>query len=135
MFDYISTYPQLSSFLYFNSIQDFVNATGVIPTSNDSTLEEYTDGSKRKEYDFAITKIADYSSDADMINIEELYSLKQFIEWVESQENTGSYPNFGNKCVIEKIEVLQGEANLAGTSENGTAKYMFQCRVRYIEEV
>ena len=54
--------------------------------------------------------------------------------WIEGQNQQKIYPDFGNNCRIEKIEVLQNMPNLAGiNAKAGLAKYMIQGRVVYME--
>ena len=53
---------------------------------------------------------------------------------MEEQDRNKHYPDFGDDCDIEKMEVLQNMPNLAGVNaEEGLAKYMIQGRILYME--
>ena len=57
-----------------------------------------------------------------------------FMDWVEAQEKEGNYPDFGEGCEMERIEVLQNMPNLASVNaEEGVARYMIQGRITYRE--
>lgn len=134
LWEFISKYPNIPSYLTFNSIIELINSTGLIPVSSEDAIETYTDGSSRREYVFAIAQMYVYDTGTSQTNIISMGDMQAFMDWIIAQNEAGNYPDFGEDCFVESIEPLQNMPNLAGTSENMVAKYMFQFRIVYYQE-
>lgn len=132
---FISKCPLIPGYLTFNSIEEFVGSTGLIPVSSEDSIQEYTDGSKKIEYIFAITQMKPFDTGTNETNLVSLADMQAFVDWVKAQDAAGNYPEFPDNCIIESIEPLQNMPDLAGVDASMVAKYMFQFRIIYIQEV
>lgn len=123
------------SCLGFNFSSDSADSISFITSYADKVRKSYIRVGAEKEYGFTVLITKPYSMDADDLNLISMNFAQSFSDWVESQDKAKDYPDFGNRCQIKKIEALQNMPNLADVDmENGTARYMIQCRVIYFEK-
>lgn len=133
MLNYLRQYPGLQSFLYFNSMVDQIGNTAVQTVYGETWEKKYVRGHGIKQWDFAVVKIAQADTGTSDINADETQAVQDFMDWIDAQNKSQNFPVFDG-CKILSIENLQNMPNFAGIDNNeGTAKYMFQCRVRYYE--
>ena len=133
MLEYLRQYPGLQSFLFFNSMVDQIGNTAVQTVSGETWEKKYVRGHGIKQWDFAVVKIAQADTGTSDINADETQAVQDFMDWIDEQNETGNFPDFSPGKVLS-IQNLQNMPNFAGIDNNeGTAKYMFQCRVRYYE--
>lgn len=133
MLEYLRQYPGLQSFLFFNSMVDQIGNTAVQTVSGETWEKKYVRGHGIKQWDFAVVKIAQADTGTSDINADETQAVQDFMDWIEAQNKAGNFPDFSPGKVLS-ISNLQNMPNFAGIDNNeGTAKYMFQCRVRYYE--
>lgn len=133
MLEYLRQYPGLQSFLYFNSMVDQIGNTAVQTVYGETWEKKYVRGHGIKQWDFAVVKIAQADTGTSDINADETQAVQDFMDWIDAQNKSQNFPVFDG-CKILSIENLQNMPNFAGIDNNeGTAKYMFQCRVRYYE--
>lgn len=131
MLEYLRQYPGLQSFLYFNSMIDQIGNTAVQTVYGESWEKKYIHGHGVKQWDFAIVKIAQADTGTSDINADETQAVQDFMDWIDEQNRLKNFPDFSPGEVLS-IENLQNMPNFAGIDNNeGTAKYMFQCRVIY----
>ena len=87
----------------------------------------------KKELAFAIDMITNYDiSGTSDVNMEALDEVQNFSEWIDKQ-SIDSGPDFGEKCDIEKIEVLTNAPTLLVDTTNQLSKYQFQVKITYTE--
>lgn len=133
MLEYLRQYPGLQSFLYFNSMVDQIGNTAVQTVYGETWEKKFVRGHGIKQWDFAVVKIAQADTGTSDINADETQAVQDFMDWIDRQNDSGNYPDFSPGKVLS-IENLQNMPNFAGIDNNeGTAKYMFQCRVRYYQ--
>lgn len=133
MLEYLRQYPGLQSFLFFNSMVDQIGNTSVQTVSGETWEKKYVRGHGIKQWDFAVVKIAQADTGTSDINADETQAVQDFMDWIDEQNKAGNFPDFSPSKVLS-IQNLQNMPNFAGIDNNeGTAKYMFQCRVRYYE--
>ena len=133
MLAYLRQYPGLQSFLYFNSMVDQIGNTAVQTVYGETWEKKFVRGHGIKQWDFAVVKIAQADTGTSDINADETQAVQDFMDWIDAQNNAKNFPAFDG-CEILSIENLQNMPNFAGIDNNeGTAKYMFQCRVRYYQ--
>lgn len=133
MLEYLRQYPGLQSFLFFNSMVDQIGNTSVQTVSGETWEKKYVRGHGIKQWDFAMVKIAQADTGTSDINADETQAVQDFMDWIDEQNKAGNFPDFSPSKVLS-IQNLQNMPNFAGIDNNeGTAKYMFQCRVRYYE--
>lgn len=95
----------------------------------------YVTGRKRKVYGLSFIITRAYSSEEDDLNLEAMEFAQAFMDWVHAQNMARNFPNLGEGCVVEKIEVLQNMPNLAGVNaQEGLARYIIQCRIFYLDD-
>lgn len=133
MLAYLRQYPGLRSFLYFNSMVDQIGNTAVQTVYGEAWEKKYVRNHGIKQWDFAVVKIAQADTGTSDINADETQAVQDFMDWIDAQNKSQNFPVFDG-CKILSIENLQNMPNFAGIDNNeGAAKYMFQCRVRYYE--
>lgn len=129
--DYLSNYPDIKSFLYFNTSLEELNHTSVNTITSDYFEQKYLRGGI-KNYDFAITFIGQYDTGTSDVNVNQIFDLEKFMLWIDEQNKNKNFPEFEDREVIS-IENLQNEPSFSGINETGNlAKYMFQIRIKYL---
>lgn len=122
------------SMLNFNFSPESPNSISLITNYSDKVRKKYITGDALKEYGFSIIIVKEYSSESDDLNLEAMNFAQAFMEWLDEQNEKKEYPDFGEKCTIEKMENLQNMPNLSGVNyEAGLARYMIQVRIIYTE--
>lgn len=133
MLDYLAQYPGLDAFLRFNSVTDRQGNISVQTVSNSVWERRYVGGHGVKRYDFAIISMFPQDPGTSSVNVEQMQAAQDFMDWIDEQKRLKNFPVFDG-CRVLSIENLQNMPELAGVNAAGnTAKYMFQCRVRYYE--
>lgn len=133
MLDYLRQYPGLTSYLYFNTILPYIGTTAVQTVYGEAWEKKYVRGHGVKQWDFALVYIAPADTGTSDTNADQTQAAQDFMDWVSEQNNKENFPDFSPGKVLS-IENLQNMPNFAGIDNNeGAAKYMFQCRVRYYE--
>ena len=119
----------------FNYSPETADSVAIIPQYSDRNIREYINGDKQRQYSFAFVIVRVYSTEpVDLLNMEAMELGESFMEWVEEQDKNGNYPDFGENCKVEKMEILQDMPNLATVNaEEGLARYMIQGRILYRE--
>lgn len=118
--------------LNFNFSPESPDKISLITNYSDKVRKSYITGDKEKEYGFSIIIVKPYSSDEDDLNIEAMNFAQAFMDWLEDQDRQKNYPDFGEKCRIQKMENLQNMPNLSGVNyQEGLARYMIQARIVY----
>lgn len=131
--EFLSQYPELSSILYFNSVQEENNHTSVNTIVSDTWATKYLRGGI-KNYDFSMILMRPYNTGTSDDNINEMFNIQKFMDWIDEQNKIKNFPIFEDGKVL-KIQNLQNEPNLAGVNQAGNlAKYMFQIRIEYYKE-
>ena len=91
--------------------------------------------SQVKEFYSIASYIASVLNQKDIdVNVDNMYMVDQFNDWLAEQKELKNFPNFGDKCSEYDIIILQNMANLAYISDDGLAKYMLGARIDYKEE-
>lgn len=120
--------------LGFNFSDDTEDNISIITNYSALQLKKYFIGAE-KEYGFSIIIVKEYSTDEDDLNIQAMNFAQSFMDWLEEQNKNKNYPDFGENCMIKKMENLQNMPNLAGIlPEANLARYMLQCRIIYFEK-
>lgn len=120
--------------LGFNFSSDSAGSVGFMTEYANKIIKSYVRAAQ-KAYGFAILIIQPYSQNTDDLNLNSMNLAQAFGDWIDAQNKQKVFPDFGNKCTVQKIESLQNMPNVAEVSEDSaTAKYMLQCKVTYYEE-
>lgn len=95
-------------------------------------LSSYTDGGKKKQFQFAFTSKEEYDEDI-RVNIENSGFFEAFEEWLEEQSTFGGLPDMGDKKSPVRFETLN--KGYLYDVEEVYAKYRIECRLIYTQEV
>ena len=130
---------------YFNFAEGEDNTKQLVVLGNDkSVAKPYIDGSVLRKYTLtiidyrsvvyqALATVTGYQNE----NVEELQDVQSLIDWVEEQDELGNYPNFGDDCIVDKIESLSDTPKLNGVDHSTTpnlAKYSISIQVTYLDK-
>ena len=120
--------------LNFNFSPESEDSISLITNYSDKVKKKYITGDVLKEYGFTIVIVKSYSSCQDDLNLEAMNFAQAFIDWLDQQNESKDFPDFGEDCAVQKMENLQNMPNLSGVNQDGTmARYMIQARVIYKE--
>lgn len=118
--------------LNFNFSPDSADEFSLITNYADKEIKKYVNGDSQKAYGFTIIIVKQYSTGGDDLNLECMNFVQEFMDWMDEQNRERNFPDFGEGCEVEKMEVLQNMPNLAGiNAEEGLARYMVQARILY----
>ena len=126
--------PYLTDALKLNWLDARSGSCSVVTISGDGFIEKYLDGTCIKYYDFMFCVMLSLSDTTDRVNVENMFSLRQWQSWIDNMEKEGNYPDFGNTCGNYELQNLSDSPQLAQVYDNGTAKYQFPARLIYTEE-
>ena len=120
--------------LNFNFSPESEDSISLITNYSDKVKKKYITGDVLKEYGFTIVIVKSYSSCQDDLNLEAMNFAQAFMDWLDQQNESKDFPDFGEDCAVQKMENLQNMPNLSGVNQDGTmARYMIQARVIYKE--
>lgn len=119
--------------IHFNFSPDSNDSVALITNYSDKVVKKFITRDVQKQYGFTILITKAYSSDDDDLNLEAMNFAQAFMDWIDEQNEKKEFPDFGERCTVEKMENLQNMPNLSGVSEEGTARYMMQARILYRE--
>ena len=118
----------------FNFADDSPDGISFLTNYSGKIVKKYLRAAD-KEYVFSILVNWHYSTETDDLNLQAMNFVQNFMDWIEEQNRSRHFPDFGDKCQVKKIENLQNMPSLASVDwENMTAQYMIQCRVLYFEK-
>ncbi len=133
MLTFLQQYPRLQSFLYTNTSSEQNGNTSFNTVYGETWEKRYIGGHGLKNFDFAVSIMLPQDTGTSDNNAEQLQIAQDFMDWIDQQDTLKNYPAFEG-CKVLGLENLQNMPSFAGVNEAGnTAKYMFQCRVRYYE--
>lgn len=131
--------------VFFNFLNAKDNNKQIITQSTDRSLNHsYVDGSVGKRYTFTIIdfrsityqplpKQPGYSSE----NVEEMLDVQGILDWVNEQADIENYPDFGDNCLIDRMETTTDIPNLDGVDTQmapALAKYSISIQIDYIDK-
>lgn len=129
--DYINTYPQIYSWIYFNAVIMFPGNTSIL-TDADLLIEEYIDGSQSRQYIFNVAFVHSYDTNTSDINVDAMAETNNFINWIEENDLNNVYPVWNDP--ISSISVLSQIPLMTIDTETSTAQYTLQCKIDYLKE-
>lgn len=128
---WLSTCPAITDYITFNAVEEMAGETGIQTISNASWVERYVRGGGVQNVDFAVVQIKPHDMGTSDVNFLQFFDAESVMNWVKAQNRIRNFPDFGENMQVMRIEPLENMPNLAAVSEDGgTAKYMFQVRVR-----
>lgn len=136
--DFINTCPLVGSDMYFNFI-DETNSDGntsLLTTGYGELVKTYTDGESLKKFQCEIRQIKPMSaySNTDE-NAEQISRVQEFLDWINEQGRKKSFPDFGNACIIQRLQAPDGvEYPMLSGASDGIALYAFPFEILYLEK-
>lgn len=136
--DWLMRYEPLKD-LFFNFSQAENNNVALLPVDSDAVISTNIDGSREREYTFAVVWYKDFTTaetDTDRdVNIAALFDVESFMDWIDGQESSGNYPDFGANCTVWSVQNLQDIPRTEGENlDKNLARYIFSCKINYLEE-
>ena len=125
--------PYLTDVLKINWLAEHNGSCSVTPVPGENFVEKYIDGSSVKYYDFMFQVMFCLSDTTDGVNVENMFALRQWQNWIDEMEKIGDYPDFGESCGDYELQNLANAPQIAQVYENGMAKYQFPARLVYTE--
>ena len=120
--------------LHFNYSPESLDSFGLLTNYAEQAVKRFINGNVRKAYGFTIEVVKEYSTSGNDLNLECMNFVQGFMDWIEEQNEQKNYPDFGERCEVEKIELLQNMPNFAGvTVQEGLARHMVQGRILDME--
>ena len=130
VWDWLQSCPLIGD-LFFNTITAKLGGTCLVPS--EQLVEEYIDGSEKRNYNCALTRFQQFSGDPnDMANITAVTDLEELGDWVKAQVKAGNLPRFPEGCTVTDIKVLPNESGYMVAQDFTQAKYMIQFQIEYI---
>ena len=126
--EWVSPYPALKSWLYFNTTDMSDGNTSLNSTSGHTKVKEFIDGSYDAELKFGLTMVMPYDTEQSTMNLDAFEEVSNFAEWVENNED---YPDFGEKYKVTDVYILDMSPNIAVDTQQSLAKYTFFGVVEY----
>jgi hypothetical protein len=125
--------PYLTDVLKINWLAEHNGSCSITPVSGEIFVKKYIDGSSVKHYDFMFQVMFYLSDTTDNVNVENMFALRQWQNWIDEMENSGNYPDFGGSCWDYELQNLSNAPQIAQVYDNGMAKYQFPARLVYTE--
>ena len=125
--------PYLTDSLKMNWLSEHSGSCSIVPVPGEAVVETYVDGSSVKRYDFILQVMFSISDSDDNINVENMFTLRQWQNWIDEMEYEGIYPDFGETCGNYTLVNLSNTPQIAQVYDNGIAKYQFPARLIYTE--
>ena len=143
--DYLLTCPYIKDNpLFYNFGKEESDNAQMITLANDAKLNTtYIDGSVQRRYTFTVIVYKPIAYRAILNregvtdeNIDNAFEAQQVIDWVDTQNESRNFPNFGSDCKIDKIMAVTDQPNLNGVDRATTpalAKYSISIKIEYID--
>ena len=130
--EWLSTYPSIYEWVYFNASQMIQNNTSVNSVSSERKIEQFIDGSYMSELYFSITMIKGYDVETSTTNLDAMNEIENLMAWVDNDDNM-SYLNFGDDVNILDLDVVELTPTITVDKEQNLAKYQFRAKITYIQ--
>ena len=121
--------------LYFN-FSGTDDGDTAIATSGDTLIEEYIDGSQRRQYAFDLVRYLPFTEvENDAGNVAMMEDVDAIINWAEEQNAAGNLPELPDGYAAENVRVLDEYAGYVAAQDESRAKYMIPFAIDYIKGV
>ena len=120
--------------LFFNFSDDQNESTAISP-SGDTLLEDYIDGSQRRQYAFEVVRFLPATEEAnDPGNVEMIEDVESLVEWVRAKDAAGEFPELPTGCFADGVQTLETSTGYVAMQSEGKTKYMLPFALTYIKE-
>ena len=130
---------------YFNFADESDNDTQFITETDEGKVSvKYVDGSIKKQFNFRLILFRSVSSNSlvedgetsNNENVEDVSELQEIIDWFEDQEDSHTYPDFGDNIEIDSMATLSDTPVFEGVNTGvspALAMYSIAIRIDYID--
>ena len=132
--NWLNNYPVIYNWLHFNASKMEAENVSLNSVSGERKLEEYIDDSYKAELYFALVLVTPFDFETSETNMQAMLEIVNFMDWVDNKENIDLL-SFGSDVIVDKVDVLQSSPNMVIDTEQSLAKYQFQAKVTYIQNV
>ena len=132
--NWLNNYPVIYNWLHFNASKMEAENVSLNSVSGERKLEEYIDDSYKAELYFALVLVKPFDFETSETNMQAMLEIVNFMDWVDNKENIDLL-SFGSDVIVDKVDVLQSSPNMVIDTEQSLAKYQFQAKVTYIQNV
>lgn len=120
--------------LFFNFSDDKSGATAISP-AGDTLLEDYIDGSQRRQYAFDLVRFLPLSTAPnDASNVEMIEDVESIVDWAREQDAAGNYPEMPSGCFADGVQTLETSTGYVAMEDQNMAKYMIPFALTYVKE-
>ncbi len=126
---YVQQYPRLKDGklgVDFLPAEAANYSVDTVPTK--TVIKQYMDGSSVRQFLFTLASRTYYGSHIRQ-QLDNLGFFEGFAEWLEVQNRIRRFPDLGEGCKAQKIEVVTSGYAFAPDTE--TARYQIQCKLTY----
>lgn len=130
--EWAGTWPEIDGYIKLNALITNEGEATLATAANDVALEEYNDGTAKRQYTFLLKVVTAWSDGYDSVNVEAERLAASWLDWVSEQfpDNTPDWPG----ASILSIEPTQNAPILDTVWEDdGLAQYVIQAVIIYIE--
>lgn len=128
---WLRTYEGLKGRLDVDCLDEDADTYSIDTIPCEETLKKYRDGSRRKQFQFAVSSRRYYGQDIDT-NVDNLQFFEDLTAWIENKEAMRQLPEMDKGKTALKI-VVTSTAYPFVVSEDGTARYQLQMRLEYFQ--
>ena len=135
--EFIKTCPLVGSDTFFNFI-DETNTDGntsLMTVPYGQLVKKYVDGMRLMRMQFEIRQVKPLNRDSNSsANAEEMQTVKDFLDWINLQGESGSFPDWGEVEIMD-MSTSNGvtDPSVAGVSNDSTL-YAFPFEILYLEQ-
>ena len=117
----------------FGLLRGNVDSAGIVPI-DDRVVRAYVDGTKVREYSFALqVNLAVSADDGDPTNLDNMLLMRTWQKWVAERARKGEFPDFGPECCGYRLRIGQNAPRMALSHGNNMARYDFFATIAYTE--
>ena len=133
--EWLLDYTPFNHWVYFNATPIISGTVAMNMIPGDRVSKEFIDGSTQRELTFSIDMVTTYDpAGTSEVNLQAVDEILMFSSWVEEKATNKDFPDFGEDCKIDKIEVLTNVPSMLIDPTNQLAKYQFQAKITYYQD-
>ena len=135
LFDWMARPPERGTFessFLFDAVRDRDDGAGVISVG-DKVIKTYVDGTKLREYTFALQINMNVSKDNDETNMDNMARMRTWQAWIAEKAAAGEFPDFGESCGGYRLKIGDAAPQKIRHGET-VATYNFFAAIQYYEK-
>lgn len=130
--EWLRQYPGLKGRLDVDFLGDKVEQYSVDTIPCEEVLKRYRDGSKLKQFQFAVSSRNEYEQNIKQ-NVSNLKFFEDLTSWVEAKASAHELPAMDGNRIAQKL-VVTSTGYPFNVGEDGKARYQIQMRFEYLQK-